>query len=233
LGGDGTVLQAVGLLAECEVPVVGVNVGHLGYLTEFDVSEMTSVVQAALAGELPVEHRMMIQATVERGGARTEHAVGGTAADTADGPWLGLNEAVLEKRDPGHTVRMEVLFDGCEFATYAADGLIVSTPTGSTAYNLSAGGSVVDPTHRALQLTPVAPHMLFDRSILVGGDAEIRCRVLGTRSANLAVDGRSVATLDEGDVLVATRAEVAARLVTSDSMSFHAVLKQKLGLKDR
>ena len=208
-------------VAQAGVPVLGVNVGHLGYLTEFEADEAQTAVDKALRGDLPVEERLMIQSRVQRSDGEIE------------GTWIGLNEAVVEKKSQGHTVRLEVTIDDSPFATYAGDGLIVSTPTGSTAYNLSARGSIVAPTHWSLQLTPVAPHMLFDRSLVLRPDTEIRISVVGEREANLSVDGRSVAALRDGDVMIATRSEVIARLVTSGSGGFQQVLKQKFGLKDR
>ena len=227
VGGDGTMLRSFDLVAAAGVPVLGVNVGHLGYLTEFEPAELVEVVAAALAGSLSISERMMVTATVRRA----------PGADPDDGDdaaaWTGLNEVVLEKRDPGHTVRLEVWLDGDMFATYAADGIIVSTPTGSTAYSLSAGGAVVAPTHSSLQVTPVAPHMLFDRSLLLGADTEIGIRVISERPALAAVDGRSATMLQTGDELVVTRAPYTARFVTAGGDSFHRVLKHKFGLKDR
>ena len=221
IGGDGTMLRTFERVAQAGVPVLGVNVGHLGYLTEFEADEAQTAVDKALRGDLPVEERLMIQSRVQRFDGEIE------------GTWIGLNEAVVEKKSEGHTVRLEVTIDDSPFATYAGDGLIVSTPTGSTAYNLSARGSIVAPTHWSLQLTPVAPHMLFDRSLVLRPDTEIRISVVGEREANLSVDGRSVAALRDGDVMIATRSEVIARLVTSGSGGFQQVLKQKFGLKDR
>ena len=237
VGGDGTMLRSFDLVAAAGVPVLGVNVGHLGYLTEFERGQLTGTVAAALEGALGVSERMMVTARVRRaaGGDRD-----GTDSDDPDDTdvhdtetWTGLNEVVLEKRDPGHTVRLEVCLDGDVFATYAADGLIVSTPTGSTAYSLSAGGAVVAPTHSSLQVTPVAPHMLFDRSLLLPPDTEIGIRVISERPALAAVDGRSATMLQTGDELVVTRAPYEARFVTAGGDSFHRVLKHKFGLKDR
>jgi NAD+ kinase len=221
VGGDGTMLRTFELVASSDVPVLGINVGHLGYLTEFEADEAQSAIDLALSGKLPVEDRLMVQGRIERSG-------GG-----AGGHWIGLNEVVMEKKAQGHTVLLEVTIDGSAFATYAGDGLIVSTPTGSTAYNLSARGSIVAPTHSSLQLTPVAPHMLFDRSLVLRPDTEIRISVVGGREANLSIDGRSVAALSDGDAMIATRADTIARLVTSGTGGFQQVLKQKFGLKDR
>ena len=245
LGGDGTMLRSFDLVAAAGVPVLGVNVGHLGYLTEFEPARVTDAVGEALAGSFGVSQRMMVSATVRRsaearsddpnraGAGGVAGAIGGVGQSAEDGTWTGLNEVVLEKRDPGHTVRLEVRLDGDQFATYAADGLIVSTPTGSTAYGLSAGGAVVAPTHSSLQLTPVAPHMLFDRSLVLPPDTEIAIRVRSERPALAAVDGRSAALLETGDELVVTRAPYEARFVTAGGDSFHRVLKHKFGLKDR
>ncbi len=227
VGGDGTMLRSFDLVAAAGVPVLGVNVGHLGYLTPFEPAELVEVVEAALEGSLATSERMMVRASVRR-------APRGDPDDIDDPTvWTGLNEVVLEKRDPGHTVRLEVWLDGDMFAIYAADGIIVSTPTGSTAYSLSAGGAVVAPTHSSLQVTPVAPHMLFDRSLLLPPDTEIGIRVISERPALAAVDGRSATMLQTGDKLVVTRAPYMARLVTAGGDSFHHVLKHKFGLKDR
>tara|TARA_B110000037_G_scaffold60644_1_gene74267 strand:+ start:435 stop:1190 length:756 start_codon:yes stop_codon:yes gene_type:complete len=220
VGGDGTMLRTFDLVAGKNVPVLGVNMGRLGYLTEFEPDQIDAAITSALSGALPIEQRMMVAGRLIR------------SDGSENGLWLGLNEVIVEKRDQGHTVRLEVMLDGDHFATYAADGLIVSTPTGSTAYNLSARGAVVAPTHLSLQLTPVAPHMLFDRSLILVPETEIRICVAGNRAANLSVDGRNVASLDEGDTIVVTQAMTFALLVTSGGGSFHQVLKQKFGLKD-
>ncbi|WP_419841574.1 NAD(+)/NADH kinase [Candidatus Poriferisodalis sp.] len=235
VGGDGTMLRAVDLVAAGGVPVLGVNVGHLGYLTEFEPTQMIETVAAALRGSLRISERMMVSARVRRRADSDERERHADARSDARGTrtWTGLNEVVLEKRDLGHTVRLEVWLDGDVFATYAADGLITSTPTGSTAYSLSAGGAIVAPTHSSLQLTPVAPHMLFDRSLLLAPDTEIGIRVVSERPALVAVDGRSAAMLTTGDELVVTRAPYDARFVTAGGDSFHRVLKHKFGLKDR
>ena len=149
------------------------------------------------------------------------------------GTWRALNEAVVEKREPGHTVRLLVRIDGVPFTTYAADGLIVSTPTGSTAYSLSARGPIVSPRHRALLLTPVAPHMLFDRSLVLDPAEPIEISVIGHREASVSVDGQPVATLVEGDVVTCSASESTARFVRFGERHYHQILKAKFGLTDR
>ena len=133
----------------------------------------------------------------------------------------------------GHTIRLAVSIDGEFFTTYAADGLIVATPTGSTAYSLSARGPVVSPRHRAMLLTPVSPHMLFDRTLVLDPTETVEIEVAGFRPAALAVDGQRVATLAEGDVVTCRPAAETARFVRLSSHHFHQILKSKFGLADR
>jgi NAD+ kinase len=220
LGGDGTMLRTVDLVAAHGVPVLGVNVGQLGYLADADPPDLRTSLTAVLAGEHEVEERMLLAVTVERAGSAPE-------------AHLALNEAVVEKTPMGHTVRLSVQVSGQFFTTYAADGLIVATPTGSTAYSFSARGPIVAPTHRALLLTPVSPHMLFDRSLVLDPEASVRLEVCGERTATVSVDGRNLGTLSEGDAIVCTAASTSARLVGSTGRDFLSILKTKFGLNDR
>jgi len=225
LGGDGTMLRSVDLAAAAGVPVLGVNVGLLGYLTEVEPAQMTSALERFFAGDHTIEERMMLSLTVTR---RTDES-GEPMVERV----TALNEAVLEREDPGHTVRLAVSIDGEPFITYAADGLIVATPTGSTAYSLSARGPIISPRHRALLLTPVSPHMLFDRSLVLSPEEVIAIEVLGHRRAALSIDGRSALALAEGDTLSCVAAEHPARLVRLGERHFHQILKAKFGLTDR
>jgi NAD+ kinase len=225
LGGDGTMLRTVDLVAGDAVPVIGVNVGQLGYLTEVEPQGLRMALKRFLAGSYDVEERMLIETTVVLGDADT----GGPQPSRH----LALNETVLEKTPMGHTVRLGVSVDGDFFTPYATDGLIVATPTGSTAYSLSARGPIVAPTHRCLLLTPVSPHMLFDRTLVLDPTASVRIEVLGQRAANLSVDGRTLTTLQQGDAIVCTAAAVAARLVMFGQRDFLKILKSKFGLSDR
>jgi len=224
LGGDGTMLRTVELVAADGVPVIGVNVGQLGYLTEVEPEGLRMALKRFLAGSYDVEERMLIQVTTES--ASRER-------DSEPTTCLALNEVVLEKTPMGHTVRLGVTVDGDFFTPYAADGLIVATPTGSTAYAFSARGPIVAPTHRCLLLTPVSPHMLFDRSLILDPTAVVRLEVLGQRPATLSVDGRTLATLDVGDAITCTAASVQARLVAFGQRDFLRILKTKFGLSDR
>ncbi len=225
IGGDGTMLRAVKMLGDAGVPIIGVNVGLLGYLTEVEPPALTMALERWAAGsevgEWRIEERMMLDATLRR--------VGSDESET----WTALNEAVIEKQEAGHTVRLLVRIDGAAFTSYAADGLIIATPTGSTAYSLSARGPVVSPKHRALLLTPVSPHMLFDRSLVLDPDEEVEIEVSGHRAAALSIDGQTAASLAEGDTVVVRASTAVARFVRFGERRFHQILKTKFGLSDR
>jgi NAD+ kinase len=227
LGGDGTVLHAVQLVCGTGVPVLGVNVGHLGYLTVLEPAGMLDGLERFLAGGYQVEDRMMLDIAVACGSAEDIRAT-------------ALNEAVLEKTASGHTIQVAIRINDRPFTTAAADGMIVATPTGSTAYNFSARGPIVSPLHRALVLTPVAPHMLFDRSLVLGAEEVVEVEVLEGRPAILVVDGRELATLAPGDRLTCQAAKHDARFVTfgaadndGGGRDFHQILKAKFKLADR
>lgn len=219
LGGDGTMLRAVDLVAADDVPVLGVNLGHLGYLTEVEPAHLHEALAGFFAGEHRIETRLRLAVEVVAAGASEVRPA--------------LNEAVLGKTPTGQMVRVLVTVDGEPFTTYAADGVIVATPTGSTAYAWSAGGPLIAPSHEALLLTPVAAHMLFDRSLVLPPAACIRLEVLDERPANLSVDGRSLGTLGRGDAIVCTAAPNPALLVTFGRHSFLGILKAKFGLAER
>lgn len=221
VGGDGTVLRTVDLVAAEGVPVVGVNVGQLGYLTEVEPAGIRMALKRFLAGSYEVEERMLLAVSVD------------ARSFDADASYLALNEAVLEKTPMGHTVRLGVSIDGEKFTPYAADGLIVATPTGSTAYAFSARGPIVEPTHRCLLMTPVSPHMLFDRSLVLDPSARVRIEVLGDRPATLSVDGSNLGTLERGDAITCTAAAGSARFATFGPRDFLRILKTKFGLSDR
>jgi NAD+ kinase len=227
LGGDGTMLHAVHQLDGAAVPLLGVNLGRLGYLTEVeaDPAHMREAIArffaGAEAGRWTFDERMMLD--VEAVDADGRHV----------GQWRALNEAVVEKLESGHTVRLLVRIDGEPFTSYAADGLIVSTPTGSTAYSLSARGPIVSPKHAALLVTPVAPHMLFDRSLVLDPSESVEIEVLGDRIASVAVDGRPMCELHEGAVVTCRPSTATARFIRLGEHHYHQVLKAKFGLTDR
>lgn len=220
LGGDGTMLRSVRMLQGATVPVLGVNLGSLGYLTEIEPEYLEQSLSSFFAGpdsgEWHIDDRMMLDVSVN-----------GVHAGCA------LNEAVVEKSQSGHTVRLLARIDGEPFTHYEADGLIVATPTGSTAYSLSARGPVVSPRHRAVLLTPVAPHMLFDRSLVLDPSEVVEIKVSGHRRAEVAIDGQPTATLDDGDVVCCVPSQATANFVRFGTYRYHQILKAKFGLTDR
>ncbi len=224
LGGDGSILRAVELTSEFDVPLLGVNYGELGYLAAIEPADARTAISSFLSGSHETEVRMMLQATV------TQRSESGAETSTVH---HALNEIVLERTADHNTIRLQVRIDGERFHTYPADGLIVATPTGSTAYALSARGPVVAATHRALLLTPVSPHMLFDRSLLLEPTSHLGLEVQGHRPAALSVDGRKVGTLEDGDDVTCTASPRRVRLVLDKPRNFHEVLKSKFGLSDR
>ncbi len=220
LGGDGTMLRTVDLVAGAGVPVLGVNVGRLGYLTAVEPAGLLPSLERFFAGDYSTEARLTLLVEVEGQG------------ETAS--WTALNEVVLEKTVSGHTVRLALALGGESFLTCAADALIVATPTGSTAYNLSARGPILSPHHRALVVTTVAPHMLFDRSLVLTAEERVGVEVLDGPDAALVVDGRSLAVLRPGDVAACRAGPHDAQFVTfDDGRDFHQILKAKFGLADR
>jgi NAD+ kinase len=230
VGGDGTMLRTVDLVCEAQVPVLGINVGQLGYLTEVEPEDTDAALEQFFSGTYGVDERMLLAVSVDKAGAATASpAVAGAGGEVL----RALNEAVLEKTPIGHTVRLSVSLSGEYFTTYATDGLIVATPTGSTAYAFSARGPIVAPDHRAIQLTPVSPHMLFDRTLVLDPATVVRLEVVGHRPAALSIDGRPYGELVDGDAIVCTAAKESARLVTFGPRNFHRILKTKFGLNDR
>ena len=229
LGGDGTMLRTVQMAAPRGVPVLGVNLGQLGYLTSVEPSRLTEALDGFLSGNYVVDERLALVVRVHSGAEPEDARVG----DGGRG-LIALNEAVLEKTVPGHTVHLGLSLSGEPFITYAADGLIVATPTGSTAYNLSARGPILSPNLWALLVTPVSPHMLFDRSLVLDPVTVVSVEILPERAAVLVVDGVEVGVLTPGDVVECAAEPRPIRLVRfGENLGFHAILKAKFGLSDR
>lgn len=219
IGGDGTLLRAVKLVGESETPILGVNVGLLGYLAAVEPPAMIDALSDFFADRLARESRFVLDVAV--------HTASGVERHRA------LNEASLEKITAGHTVRLQMCIDDAPFTSYQADGMIVATPTGSTAYSLSARGPIVSPRLRAIVVTPLSPHMLFDRSLVLASSEVVEMQVTGTRPVGLAVDGEYMGELQPGDRIVCSEASHPAIFVKVHGERFHDVLKSKFGLADR
>lgn len=225
LGGDGTMLRTVKLVGAASVPIIGVNVGVLGYLTEVEPEALSRALQrwfeGSRAGEWHLDERMLLTVSLHRSGVDERET------------WTALNEGVVEKQEAGHTIRLQVWIDGTPFTSYAADGLILATPTGSTAYSMSARGPVLSPRLRAVLLTPVSPHMLFDRSLVLDPSELVEVEIIGHRPATLSIDGQPAASLADGDRVSVVPSEQVARFVRFGERRFHQILKAKFGLTDR
>ncbi|MCS7235200.1 MAG: NAD(+)/NADH kinase [Armatimonadota bacterium] len=221
VGGDGTILRAARTGAVRGVPVLGVNVGGFGFLAEVGLDELQDAVDRLVAGRHAVEERMMLAAEVVRDGGVAER-------------YLALNDMVLTKGGYARLMPLRVCVNGEHLATYLADGLIVSTPTGSTAYNLSAGGPILSPGVRALVITPICPHTLTARPVVVDADDVATVEVAtGVEGVLLTVDGQVGCPLRGGDVVRVHRAEERARLVRLKPPSFYELLRRKFAWGER
>ena len=224
LGGDGTLLSVADCVgaANVDVPILGVNFGSLGFLTEATLPELYPSLESALGGAARVEERMMLRATTMRGGrALPDH--------------LALNDVVITKASRARMTDLSV-FVGDEFVTRVkADGLIVATPTGSTAYNLAAGGPIVQPVVDAIVLTPIAPHMLTNRPIVIPASSHVRVQPMMAERDELYVtfDGQAGYQLEAGDEVRIRCAEKRVRLLRHSSRSYFEVLRQKLKWNER
>jgi NAD+ kinase len=221
MGGDGTFLRVVRLAWTDDVPVLGVNFGRLGYLPDLVPDQVRMALTRIFKGEAVIEARCALEVEI---------------ADRSKGDdvsWqLALNEVVLEKIDFGHTVRLATSIDDDELFTYSADGVIIATPTGSTAYNLSARGPILSPTLRAMVVTPVAPHLSLDRSLVLTDSQRWMVRIVPDRAAALVIDGQEIGRLDPGSTVACRVAERPVRVVRNDSNGFGAMLRFRL-LADR
>lgn len=213
IGGDGTMLAAVQTALHHDVPVLGFNMGTIGFLTEAEPADLEDVVTILAAGEFTTVPRMGVEASL--GSARAR----------------GLNDVVVEKIDSLRLVHLDVEIDGEPFITYRADGLIVATPTGSTAYNFSAGGPLVDHSIEALLLTPVASHSLFARTMVLDADAEIRVTVRRERPVRASVDKVGLGQAGDGGVVVIRRTRDPIRFVRLDHRSFPVSVMEKFHLE--
>jgi NAD+ kinase len=220
LGGDGTLLSVARALGERRVPILGVNLGTLGFLTEVALDELFAALDRVLRGEFSVEPRMRLDVRARRG-------------EQPLGRFLALNDAVLTKADLARMIDLETRANGATVTTYHADGLIVATPTGSTAYSLSAGGPILLPDLEAFVLTPICPHALSQRPLVLRESATLEITVRSRDDVQLTVDGQEGLVLRTGDCVDVRRSEHPMHLVVSPFRSRFDVLRQKLGWGER
>jgi NAD+ kinase len=216
LGGDGTLLAASRLL-ERTVPVLGVNFGSLGFLTEIALADLYPTLEAVLEDRHQSEERRLLHAVVKRAG---QPDVKGDV----------LNDVVITKAGASRIIELDVSVDSTFVSAFRADGLIVSSPTGSTAYNLAAGGPLLHPTLPAIVLTPICPHMLTNRPLVVGDDVRIDVRLRAAREVEVmaALDGQQIFALSDQDSVTVTRSARRLQLVKAAGRDYYEVLRTKL-----
>ncbi|MCL6634506.1 MAG: NAD(+)/NADH kinase [Peptococcaceae bacterium] len=216
LGGDGTLLQTARKTAAAGTPILGINLGHLGFLTEIDIPEVMPSLQKILQGQYHIEERMMLEAAVHRRGAVVEQSV-------------ALNDAVITKGAFARLILLETYVNGEYLNTYPADGLIIASPTGSTAYSLSAGGPLATPDLELMLLTPICPHSLWARPVVIAPEAVIRVVILSRRGeVMLTMDGQHGFSLRRDDQVMVRRSPHRARFLRLKGRSFFEVLRKKM-----
>lgn len=222
LGGDGTLISVARLFSSRQVPIVGVNLGSLGFLTEITVEQMYPVLEQCLTGSHRITERMMLDVAVTRGDQEISRC-------------QVLNDAVINKGALARIIELEARVNDDFLTNFKADGLIISTPTGSTGYSLSAGGPIVQPLMKCVLITPICPHTLTNRPIVLSYQSVIRITVKSSfdEMVYLTLDGQVGVELQEGDCIEVSRAETTTALVTSPEKDYFAILRAKLKWGER
>lgn len=221
LGGDGTLLRGARIVAPFGIPVLGINLGRLGFLTSVSREEVDEALARLVAGEMALDERMVLRIEAE------------TSEGRRHGEYFAVNDVVLHRGGVARMIRMMVHAHGEEVGTYSADGIILATPTGSTAYSLSAGGPIVPPSIDCIIATPICPHTLAVRPLVLSASETITVEVLTpTEGLILTIDGQHGEALRPGDRLVVCRAESTLRLVRLPGQTFFSTLRRKLAWGD-
>lgn len=219
LGGDGTLIQAARDLSSINVPVFGINIGTLGYLTEIDMEQAFPAIDRIMADEYNIDTRMILRGRVYRGDDKLYSDI-------------ALNDIVINRMGSLKIINFDIFVNGEYLITYPADGLIVSTPTGSTAYNLSAGGPIVRPQTDCIVMTPVCPHVLNKSSVIFGGEDVLEVRMTqsgsGVEERVVTFDGTDYINLVSGDRIVISRSDTRASLIRIGKHNFLQILRNKL-----
>lgn len=216
IGGDGTIIHAAKHAAAAAKPILGINLGRIGFVAGLEIDELDKL-KHLISGDYKIENRMMLKVTVHTGGDTREI--------------YALNDAVVSRGSLSRMVDLSVSYTGNKVTQYRADGLIVSTPTGSTAYSLSAGGPVIEPEMRCMVLTPICAHSLFSRSVIFGPNEKLSISAStrdGEGNAYLTVDGETSVLLREEDVIDILPADICVRLIKLKNKGFYEILNEKL-----
>ncbi|MDQ2832489.1 MAG: NAD(+)/NADH kinase [Acidobacteriota bacterium] len=220
LGGDGTLLSAARVVAGRDVPLFAVNLGHLGFLTATPVEELYPQLERTLRGEHRIGSRRMVDCEIHRDGQVLV-------------TYSALNDVVITKSELARMIDLDTHVDSHFVAAYKADGLIIATPTGSTAYSLSAGGPVIFPSVKAFCITPICPHMLTNRPVIVPDTSVIKILVHGEEGTYLTIDGQVGEPLSKGDLVICRSSPKTIQLIRPPKMLFFDVLKEKLKWGER
>lgn len=215
VGGDGTMLGIARQLAPYDVPLIGINQGRLGFMTDIAFDDMMPLLRAMLEGKVVSETRTLLQGSIYRNGELMHHT-------------LAFNDVVLSRGSGSGMIELRVHVDGLFMYNQRSDGLIVATPTGSTAYALSAGGALLHPRLAGIILVPIAPHALSNRPIAVPDSSEIEIEVVGGRESNVNFDMQSVASLQHGDRIVVKRSEFTITFLHPEGWNYYDTLREKL-----
>jgi NAD+ kinase len=220
LGGDGTFLRAVRAVAEVDVPIIGINLGKVGFLSKGEAGELDAVLDKIVGGRFTIDERMAIEGRILRDG-RPIHDI----------RHFALNDIVIARGALARVCRLDVAIDDTHLATFIADGLVVSSPTGSTGYSFSAGGPILDPVSRNLVVTPIAAYLSAIRSVVVSPEQVIRCTVVDAVEALVSVDGREDLEVKVGDVVEVSAVERPIRLIAPEgAQPFWDLLRHKVAL---
>ena len=220
LGGDGTFLRAARAVADVDVPLLGINVGKVGFLSKVEAGDTIKVLDRLAAGRFTLEHRMALEGRILRAARPDEPDV-----------HIALNDVVVARGSLARVCRLDVSIDESHLATFVADGLVVASPTGSTGYSFSAGGPILDPTARNLVVTPIAGYLTTIRSVVVGADVVVRCKVTDAYEALVSIDGREDVPIAVGDTVEVRAVERPIRLVKPEgALPFWDLVRKKVEL---
>jgi NAD+ kinase len=216
VGGDGTILRVARDMACWDVPILGINLGHKGFLAEIEVEQMERFLQYIVTRQYSLQERMMIEARLLRG-------------EEELGSYLALNDIVVSRGPFSRIIKVEAYVNDDFMESYFGDGIIIATPTGSTGYSLSAGGPIANPSMELFVVTPICPHSLYNRSVIVNGKDRVNLRIDSRQvQVVLTVDGQVRFTLEDEDQIVITRSDQKVKLVAFHDYSFYRMLHQKL-----
>ena len=233
LGGDGTFLRAATAVTEVDVPLIGINLGKVGFLSKAEAGDMEGVLSAVADGDYTLEERMVLEGRILRAGPSVAGPPASWAAPgtLAPGRLVALNDIVVARGSLARVCRLDVAIDDSHLATFVADGLVVSSPTGSTGYSFSAGGPIMDPGSRNLIVTPIAAYLSAIRSVVVGPDQVVRGTVVDAHEALVSIDGREDVALAVGDVVEVRALQRPIRLIVPrGARPFWDLLRHKVAL---